>query len=201
KKDDDESANKLPNLDNVKTLELEKLEHEQHFTEPPPRYNEASLVKELEKRGVGRPSTYASIISTIQDREYVVKHGGSRGRFYPTEIGVVVCDLLVKNFPYIFDVAYTAKLEEELDEIEEGKEKWTDLLNGFYGYFADELKDAGKNMRNIKRMEKKTDEKCDLCGSPLVLKWGKFGSFYACSAYNKKDKSSCTFTRENTAGK
>ena len=87
----------------MKALELEKLETEQHFTQPPPRYNEASLVKELEERGIGRPSTYASIINTIQDREYVVKHGGSRGRFYPTEIGVVVCDLLVKNFPYIFD--------------------------------------------------------------------------------------------------
>ena len=198
KDEEDEADNKLPNLDNVKRLELDQLDPEQHFTSPPPRYNEASLVKELEERGIGRPSTYASIINTIQDREYVTKHSG---RFYPTEIGMVVCDLLVKNFPYIFDVAYTAKLEEELDEIEEGHEKWTDLLNGFYGYFADELKDAGKNMRNIKRMEKKTDEKCDLCGSPLVLKWGKFGSFFACSAYDKKDKSSCTFTKENTAGK
>jgi DNA topoisomerase-1 len=198
KEDDDESANKLPNLDNVKRLELEKLDSEQHFTQPPPRYNEASLVKELEERGIGRPSTYASIINTIQDREYATKISG---RFYPTEIGMVVCDLLVESFPYIFDIAYTAKLESELDEIEEGTEKWTTLLNGFYGYFEDELKDAGKNMRDIKRMEKKTDEKCDLCGSPLLLKWGKFGSFYACSAYNKKDKSSCTFTKENTAGK
>jgi DNA topoisomerase-1 len=198
KDEDDEAANKLPNLDNVKRLELEKLESEQHFTTPPPRYNEASLVKVLEERGIGRPSTYASIINTIQDREYVSKISG---RFYPTEIGMVVCDLLVKNFPYIFDVAYTAKLEEELDGIEEGTEKWTDLLNGFYGHFEDELKDAGAKMEDIKRMEKKTDEKCDLCGSPLLLKWGKFGSFYACSAYNKKDKSSCTFTKENTAAK
>jgi DNA topoisomerase-1 len=201
KDDDDESANKLPNLDGVKALALDKLEHEQKFTQPPPRYNEASLVKELEERGIGRPSTYASIINTIQDREYVVKHGGSRGRFYPTEIGVVVCDLLVKNFPYIFDPAYTAKLEEELDDIEEGKEKWTDLLNGFYDHFEDELKDAGAKMEDIKRMEITTDEKCELCGSPLVLKWGKFGTFFSCSAYNKKDKNSCTFTKENTAAK
>ncbi|MDR3772364.1 MAG: type I DNA topoisomerase [Terracidiphilus sp.] len=201
KDEDDESANKLPNLDGVKVLALDRLDTEQRFTQPPPRYNEASLVKELEERGIGRPSTYASIISTIQDREYVVKHGGSRGRFYPTEIGVVVCDLLVESFPYIFDMAYTAKLEEELDDIEEGKEKWTDLLNGFYGYFEDELKDAGKNMRDIKRMEQVTKEKCDLCGSPLLLKWGKFGTFFACSAYNKKDKNSCTFTKENTAAK
>jgi DNA topoisomerase-1 len=123
------------------------------------------------------------------------------GRFYPTEIGMVVCDLLVESFPYIFDIAYTARLEEELDEIEEGKEKWTDLLKGFYGYFEDELKDAGKNHARHQAHGKEDHEKCDLCGSPLLLKWGKFGSFYACSAYNKKDKSSCTFTKENTAGK
>ncbi len=202
KDEDDESlANKLPNLEGVSRLEMEKLEPEQHFTEPPPRYNEASLVKELEERGIGRPSTYASIINTIQDREYVVKHGGSRGRFYPTEIGVVVCDLLVESFPYIFDTKYTAKLEEELDDIEEGKEKWTDLLNGFYKYFEEELHDAGKTMRNVKRMEQMTNEKCDICGSPLVLKWGKFGTFFACSAYNKKDPTSCTFTKENIAAK
>jgi DNA topoisomerase-1 len=198
KDEDDESANKLPNLDGVKALELEKLEPEQHYTQPPPRFNEASLVKVLEERGIGRPSTYASIINTIQDREYATKISG---RFYPTEIGIVVCDLLVKNFPYIFDIAYTAKLEEELDDIEEGKEKWTDLLNGFYGYFEEELKDAGENMEYIKRMERQTGEKCDLCGSPLLLKWGKFGTFFACSAYNKKDKSSCTFTKENIADK
>ena len=112
---------------------------EQHFTEPPPRYNEASLVKELEERGIGRPSTYASIINTIQDREYVLKMGGRNGRFVPTEIGTVVTGLLVKNFPYIFDTKYTAKLEEELDNIEDGKEKWTDLLTGFYGHFDEEL--------------------------------------------------------------
>ena len=198
KDEDDESSNRLPNLDGVKALSLEKLDPEQHFTSPPPRYNEASLVKVLEERGIGRPSTYASIINTIQDREYVTKIGG---RFFPTEIGMVVCDLLVKNFPYIFDTKYTARLEEELDDIEDGKEKWTDLMNGFYDHFVEELKDAGVKMEDIKRMEKKTDEKCDLCGSPLLLKWGKFGSFFACSAYNKKDKNSCTFTKENHADK
>jgi DNA topoisomerase-1 len=198
KDEDEETQSKLPNLDHVKALELEKLENKQSFTQPPPRYNEASLVKVLEERGIGRPSTYASIINTIQDREYVTKNSG---RFYPTEIGVVVCDLLVKNFPYIFDTAYTAKLEEELDDIEDGKEKWTDLLKGFYGYFEEELKDASKNMENIKRMEQVTGEKCDVCGSPLLLKWGKFGTFFACSAYDKKDKNSCTFTKENHAAK
>ena len=198
KDEEDESlSNKLPELNAGDRLALKELKPEQHFTEPPPRYNEASLVKELEERGIGRPSTYASIINTIQDREYVQKMGGRNGRFVPTEIGTVVTDLLVKNFPYIFDTKYTARLEEELDDIEDGKEKWTDLLNAFYGHFEEELVEAGENMEDIKRMEKPTDQVCDLCGSPLVLKWGKFGSFYACSAYDKKKPGSCTFTKEN----
>ena len=203
KKDEDDEAlsNKLPALNEGQPLTLRELKPEQHFTEPPPRYNEASLVKELEERGIGRPSTYSSIINTIQDREYVQKIGGRSGRFVPTEIGTVVNDLLVKNFPYIFDTKYTARLEEELDDIEDGREKWTDLLKGFYGHFEEELKDASKHMENIKRMEKPTDEKCPQCGSPLVLKWGKFGSFYACSSYDKKKKGSCDYTRENFEAK
>ncbi|MGB7134419.1 MAG: type I DNA topoisomerase [Acidobacteriaceae bacterium] len=186
--DEDDLKNALPAVNDRDALRLVRTLPEQHFTEPPPRYNEASLVKELEERGIGRPSTYASIITTIQDREYVTKvpATGRGGRFYPTEIGTVVTNLLVANFPYIFDTQYTAKLEEELDDIEEGREKWTDLLKGFYGHFEEELKLAEKHMENVKRMEKPTDEKCDLCGSPLVLKWGKFGSFYACSAYAKE---------------
>ncbi|HEY1808189.1 MAG TPA: type I DNA topoisomerase [Acidobacteriaceae bacterium] len=186
--DEEEMKHVLPAVNDGDPLRLNRTMPEQHSTEPPPRYNEASLVKELEERGIGRPSTYASIITTIQDREYVTKMPptGRGGRFYPTEIGTVVNDLLVHNFPYIFDTRYTARLEEELDEIEDGKEKWTDLLNGFYGHFEEELKHAEKHMENVKRMEKPTDEKCDLCGSPLVLKWGKFGSFYACSAYAKE---------------
>jgi len=183
KDDDDESANKLPNLDNVKNLELEKLEDEQHFTSPPPRYNEASLVKVLEEKGIGRPSTYASIINTIQDREYVKK---VQAKFVPTEIGTVVTKLLVDNFPYIFDMQYTAKLESELDAVEDGEERWTDLLNGFYDHFEEELAVAGEHMEDIKRKEEPTNEICDKCGSPLVLKWGKFGSFYACSNFSRK---------------
>jgi DNA topoisomerase-1 len=183
KDDDDESANKLPNLDNVKSLELEKLEDEQHFTSPPPRYNEASLVKVLEEKGIGRPSTYASIINTIQDREYVKK---VQAKFVPTEIGTVVTKLLVDNFPYIFDMQYTAKLESELDAVEDGEERWTDLLNGFYDHFEEELAVAGEQMEDIKRKEEPTNEICDKCGSPLVLKWGKFGSFYACSNFSRK---------------
>jgi len=192
--EDEELKHKLPPLDPGQVLTLKALKPEQHFTEPPPRYNEASLVKELEERGIGRPSTYSAILSTIQERQYVQKLGG---KFTPTEIGLVVTDLLVENFADIFDVQYTARLEEELDEIEEGKEKWTDALADFYKKFEKDLRYAAKHMENIKRMEKPTDEKCERCGSPLVIKWGKHGSFYACSSYDKEDPNSCTFTKEN----
>jgi DNA topoisomerase-1 len=173
----------LPELNAAQELEKISVDPEQKFTQPPPRYNEASLVKVLEERGIGRPSTYASIINTIQDRDYVKK---IQAKFVPTEIGTVVTKLLVKNFPYIFDTAYTATLESELDAVEEGHERWTDLLNGFYDHFEEELVVAGKNMEDIKRMEEPTNEVCDKCGSPLVLKWGKFGSFYSCSNFTKK---------------
>ena len=192
--EEEELKHKLPPLEIGQKLKLKELKPEQHFTEPPPRYNEASLVKELEERGIGRPSTYATIISTIQERQYVQKLGG---KFIPTEIGLVVTDLLVENFPDIFDFQYTARLEEELDEIEEGKEKWTAALGDFYKKFEKDLRYAQKHMENIKRMEKPTEEKCERCGSPLVLKWGKHGSFFACSAYKKDDPNSCTFTKEN----
>jgi DNA topoisomerase-1 len=195
-KDEEDEAlkHKLPPLKIGQRLTLRELKPEQHFTEPPPRYNEASLVKELEERGIGRPSTYATILSTIQERQYVQKLGG---KFVPSEIGLVVTDLLVENFADIFDPQYTARLEEELDEIEEGKEKWTDALGEFYKKFEKDLRYAEKHMENIKRMEKPTEEKCERCGSPLVLKWGKHGSFFACSSYKKDDPSSCTFTKEN----
>jgi DNA topoisomerase-1 len=192
--DEEELKHKLPALEPGQKLTLRELKPEQHFTEPPPRYNEASLVKELEERGIGRPSTYSAILSTIQERQYVQKLGG---KFSPTEIGLVVTDLLVENFRDIFDIEYTARLEEELDEIEEGKETWTDTLAEFYKRFAKDLRYAEKHMENIKRMEKPTDEKCERCGSPLVIKWGKHGSFYACSSYEKENPESCTFTKEN----
>ncbi len=195
KDEEDESLkHKLPVLEAGQKLTLRSLKPEQHFTEPPPRYNEASLVKELEERGIGRPSTYATILSTIQERQYVQKLGG---KFVPTEIGLVVTDLLVDNFKDIFDVSYTARLEEELDEIEEGKEKWTDALAEFYKKFQKDLRYAQEHMENIKRMEKPTDEKCERCGAPLVIKWGKHGSFFACSSYDKDDPNTCTFTKEN----
>ncbi|HZR30473.1 MAG TPA: type I DNA topoisomerase [Terriglobales bacterium] len=195
-KDEEDEAlkHKLPPLETGQSLTLRELKPEQHFTEPPPRYNEASLVKELEERGIGRPSTYATILSTIQERQYVQKAGG---KFAPTEIGLVVTDLLVENFKDIFDPQYTARLEEELDEIEEGQEKWTDALHEFYKKFEKDLHYAEKHMENIKRMEKPTEEKCERCGSPLVIKWGKHGSFFACSSYDKEDPNTCTFTKEN----
>jgi len=192
--EEEELKHKLPPLEPGQKLTLRELKPEQHFTEPPPRYNEASLVKELEERGIGRPSTYSAILSTIQERQYVQKVGG---KFSPTEIGLVVTDLLVENFRDIFDVQYTARLEEELDEIEEGKETWINALAEFYKRFAKDLRYAEKHMENIKRMEKPTEEKCERCGSPLVIKWGKHGSFYACSSYDKENPESCTFTKEN----
>src|SRR6202012_1042220 len=166
---------RLPVLNEGMALDRKKLDPQQKFTQPPPRFNEASLVKALEEKGIGRPSTYASIINTIQERDYVKK---IKARLVPTEIGMVVTDLLVKNFPYIFKVEYTAGLENELDAVEDGAEKWTDLLNGFYGHLEEELKVAEKDMEDIKAMEQETTEICDKCGAPLLLKWGKFGSFY-----------------------
>jgi DNA topoisomerase-1 len=195
-KDEEDEAlkHKLPALTEGQKLTLKALDTEQHFTEPPPRFNEASLVKELEERGIGRPSTYSAILSTIQERQYVQKVGG---KFIPTEIGLVVADLLIENFKDIFDLQYTARLEEELDEIEDGKEQWKTALAEFYVKFEKDLHYAEKHMENVKRMEKPTDEKCERCGSPLVIKWGKHGSFYACSSYDKTDPNSCTFTKEN----
>ncbi len=191
--EDEELEHSLPPLEAGQRLELEKLKPEQHFTEPPPRYNEASLVKELEERGVGRPSTYAQIISSIQDRGYVIKH---ERRFVPTETGEVVAELLVKNFGDIFDPNYTARLEEELDDIEEGREKWTVAMEDFYKKLAKDIRLAEKHMENIKTMKKPTSEKCERCGSPMVERWGRHGWFLACSTYDRKKKGSCDFTRE-----
>ena len=173
---------RLPELRDAQPLSLGKLDPQQKFTQPPPRFNEASLVKALEEKGIGRPSTYASIINTIQERDYVKKLAQ---KLVPTEIGMVVTELLVKNFPYIFEPGYTAMLEGELDEVEGGEKKWTDLLNGFYGHLQEELKVAEKDMEEIKAWEKPTEEICDKCGAPLILKWGKFGSFYSCSNFTK----------------
>ncbi|MFN0171459.1 MAG: type I DNA topoisomerase [Bryobacteraceae bacterium] len=186
--DDEELKHKLPAVQEGEVLRFKSIEPEQHFTEPPPRFNEATLVKELEADGVGRPSTYAAILSTILEREYVTKEGG---RFSPTELGMVVTDLLLESFDDIFDVKYTARMEDELDEIEEGKRDWREALAEFYEKFEKDLEHAAANMTDIKRMEKPTDMLCERCGKPLVIKWGKHGSFIACTGYPE-----CTFTRE-----
>jgi DNA topoisomerase I len=186
--EDDELKHKLPAVTQGEELKLRALKPEQHFTEPPPRYTEATLVKKLESDGVGRPSTYASILSTIQEREYVTKEGG---KFKPTELGMVVTDLLLESFNDIFDVRYTARMEQDLDSIEEGKLDWREAMGEFYERFMKDLGNAEENMTNIKRMEKPTDLTCDKCGKPLVIKWGKHGSFLACTGYPD-----CTYTRE-----
>jgi DNA topoisomerase-1 len=188
--EDEEMKHRLPLVTEGETLRFKAIKPEQHFTEPPPRYNEATLVKRLEADGVGRPSTYASILSTIQEREYVKKEGG---RFIPTELGMVVTDLLLESFDDIFDVSYTARMEQELDEIEEGKLDWRTAMGEFYERFDKDLKHAEAHMTDIKRMEKPTDLICEKCGKPLVIKWGKHGSFIACTGYPE-----CTYTRELT---
>ncbi len=170
----------LPQLSEGETLRLVELDPVQHFTEPPPRFTEAGLVKALEEKGIGRPSTYATMLTTIQDREYALK---KQAKFWPTELGTVVTDQLVKHFADIFDVAYTARMEEELDAIEEGTSTWVETLEGFYTKFEKDLTEAAVNMENIKRQELPTDEVCDKCGKPMVIKWGQFGSFLACTGY------------------
>ncbi len=231
--EDDELKHKLPAVTEGEELKLRGLKPEQHFTEPPPRYTEATLVKKLEADGVGRPSTYASILSTIQEREYVTKEGG---KFKPTELGMVVTDLLLESFNDIFDVKYTARMEQELDEIEEGKLDWRQAMGDFYERFMKDLETAedphdehqadGKTHRlDVRQMrqasrhqvgqtwqlsrlhripectytreltvdlpdvdkadlaEQGDEEYCQNCGRPMVLKKGRFGTFFACSGY------------------
>lgn len=175
-----EAVLQLPPLAEGDALALQKLDTDQHFTEPPPRFSEASLVKELEENGIGRPSTYASIIATIEARDYMEKR---EGKLYPTELGFLVTDLLVESFQDIMNVEYTAAMEVELDEIEEGKDNLLNTLNQFWKKFEKDLKKAQKDMKDVKAMEEKTDEVCDKCGSPMVIKWGRYGKFLACSAY------------------
>jgi DNA topoisomerase I len=190
--EDEEMKNRLPEVKEGEILRFKSFHPEQHFTEPPPRFTEATLVKELESDGVGRPSTYASILSTIQEREYVKKEGG---RFNPTELGEVVTGLLIESFADIFDVSYTARMEEELDEIEDGKMDWRDAMAEFYQRFSKDLEEAERSMRDIKRMEVPTDQICEKCGKPMVIKWGKHGSFLACTGYPD-----CTNTRQLNVG-
>jgi len=175
-----EFGKKLPSVEVGEKLTLLDLLSEQKFTQPPFRFTEATLVRELEEKGIGRPSTYAAILSTIQEREYVRLE---ERRFHPTELGLLVNDLLVTNFPRILDISFTASMEEQLDSIEEGKRSRLETLSDFYGPFHEELKKARAEMRNVKKEEIATDLTCDLCGGPMVIKWGKNGRFLACSRY------------------
>jgi len=193
-KEDEESV--LPEIREGEELNLQKLLPTQHFTQPPPRYNEASLVKALESKGIGRPSTYASILSTIQNREYVDKN---EGKFYPTETGELVLDLLVESFQELFDYEYTARLEDHLDRIESGREIWKQTLGTFYDLLAVRLKTAKKEMRAVKTEAIETDEVCEKCGSKMVIKWGKFGRFLACAGY-PECKNTRQITQNGSAG-
>ena len=178
--DADSEDRRLPRLTEGEKLNPEELLPKQHFTQPPARFSEATLVKELEENGIGRPSTYASILSTIMDRDYVVK---SNRRFSPTELGFLVNDLMVASFGDIVDVGYTAQMEALLDKIEEGTLDWIDALRDFQGKFSKDLERAKVEMRDVKREAIPTDQSCDKCGKMMVLKWGRFGQFLACSGY------------------
>jgi DNA topoisomerase-1 len=175
-----EIGNLLPELKESEPLKLVELNTQQKFTQPPPRFSEASLVRELEEKGIGRPSTYAAILSTIQDREYARLE---LRKFYPTELGILVTELLIKSFPTVLDIAFTADMENKLDLIEEGKSKRTETLNDFYSPFAQELDKAKSEMRNVKREETPTDLVCEKCGAQMIIKWGRNGKFVACSNY------------------
>ena len=180
KTDDDEDERTLPLVKKGETLTLNKIDPEQHFTEPPPRFTEATLVKVLEEKGIGRPSTYAAIMTVIQDREYVEK---KEGRFHPTALGKTVNDVLIEGgFDDLFNETYTARMEHELDEIEEGKLKWTDALTEFYDKFKDDLAKFTKYAKDIKEKETPTDEVCLKCNTPgMVQKLGRFGKYLKCN--------------------
>ena len=198
--EDDEDERTLPLVTKGETLALNKIDPEQHFTEPPPRYTEATLVKALEEKGIGRPSTYAAIMTTIQDREYVEKKDG---RFHPTALGKTVNDVLIEGgFDDLFNETYTARMEEELDEIEEGKLKWTDALHEFYNKFKDDLSKFQKYAKDIKEKETPTDEVCLKCNTPgMVQKLGRFGKYLKCNNCGATRDAEPVATQEaNSAG-
>jgi DNA topoisomerase-1 len=176
----EEGMEEIPPLDPGEETNLEESIPEQHFTKPPPRYTDASLVKDLEDKGIGRPSTYAPIIRTVITRNYIKRMGRS---LQPTELGELVNTLLVDNFPGIVDAEFTAKMENELDGIEDGKVNLNHVLSDFYSSFSKKLEVAKTRMSSVKRQVVKTDEVCEMCGKPMVIKWGRRGRFLSCSAF------------------
>jgi DNA topoisomerase-1 len=176
----EEDAGALPPLVVGELLDLLRLIPEQHFTEPPPRYTEATLVRELEKHGIGRPSTYAPIISTIQERGYVDR---VNRYLVPTELGFVVNDLLVKHFSDIVDIEFTAHMEDDLDRVAAGERDWVAVLTDFYGPFERTLRMAEQNIEKVEMPAQETGLTCEKCGSPMVVKMGRFGKFIACSNF------------------
>ena len=177
----DDADKRLPSdLAEGLKLKLIEIKPNQHFTQPPPRYTEATLIRELEEKGVGRPSTYAGILDVIQEREYCE---AVERKLTPTELGMLVTDLLVESFPDIVNVEFTAQMEGELDQVEEGKKGWTEALDDFYKPFVIDLEKAKTTMRNVRSEAEKTDVVCDKCGKPMVVKFGRFGKFLACTGY------------------
>jgi DNA topoisomerase-1 len=179
-KPDEEEQIKLPPLKEGQALRLLRLDAVQKFTQPPARYTEASLVRALEAKGIGRPSTYAPILATIRQRGYVYLDGRS---LRPTDLGFVVTDQLSEHFPRIMDIGFTAGVEEQLDRVEQGKENWVELLRAFYGPFEESLVRAEESMGGVRMPVRETDEKCPQCGKPVVIRTGRRGPFRACSGY------------------
>lgn len=187
-----EDEKELPRLIKGEKLILHEIIPAQHFTKPPARYNDASLVKTLEEMGIGRPSTYAPTINTLLARDYVERHSGA---LIPTELAQIVVDLLMEHFPNIMDYKFTADMEEELDEIEEGKLGWLEVVRDFFGPFSKKLSHAKDKMKDMKKELIETEYRCDVCGKPLVIRWGRFGKFLACSGFPE-----CKYTRSIPTG-
>ena len=177
--EDDEIAD-VPDLIQGEKLKKDKIDAKQSFTEPPARYTEASLVKALEEKGIGRPSTYATIISTIIDRRYIERN---QKQLLPTDLGKVVNKLLVENFPEIINVEFTAGIEDRFDKISEGKEPWKQVIREFYGPFEKDLERVEKELEHVQLVEEVSDVKCEKCGRMMVVKYGRYGKFLACPGY------------------
>jgi len=178
---EEDTKQTLPDVQDGEQLSLHDLAPNQHFTQPPPRYSEASLIRELEERGIGRPSTYASIVSTIVSRQYVDRISA---RFHPTDVGEMVTKMLISSFPNILDIDFTAKMESDLDSVEEGTVDWVAMMTEFYGPFTEALEGAADKMYEEKKnVEEVTDKECEECGKPMSIKWGRYGKFLGCTGY------------------